>query len=218
MPFGIQNPGIARFLARADNDLLEHDRRCKELDDGEWQKDFSLRDHHRRVADVVREVSEERGVSDSDLALRVSIALTHDLGKLHPTCMDYRRNRCLTDEERYRVNRHPLFTQEHVGKFMQSLRQEDHVWGTDLCTVGVHHHEPYKIWRQRLRVSGWDVMLSDAFVSFMEDRDRPGLHRLDALEQLPGVIRTKVPSFWRFVFAHEIRGSLEILNRLYGNR
>lgn len=216
MPIAIFNPGLERLLSLVDNDLREHDEEFSQFDKNEWQSEYSLRIHHQKVAEAMRMISEARGVTDSELALRTSAALMHDLGKLAPPCHVYRMDRKLTPHEMEEVRKHSLFSAEHVHKYRGVLRRENLPFVRDVSVLVLHHHEPHKIWWSYLRRMAWDLMLADALVALTETRGkREGLRLESALKKLPQEIKRKVPLIWRILFFLEIKDALLVINRVY---
>lgn len=164
----------------------------------------------------MRAVSEHRGVNDAELAERVTAALLHDMGKLDERCRAYRLNRMLSDAEREETSVHPLLGEKYVLSLASMIRKEDLPFLRNVALRVRHHHNPWKIKDRSKRKGCWDLMFSDVFVSFMEDRHRPGRSQFQSLKMLPMIARQKIPLFYRFRYWLEIRSSIRILNKLYG--
>jgi hypothetical protein len=212
----LYNPGIKREEVFAEVKYLEHDKVFSLRDPEKWQTEYSLREHCAVVSKVASAISAERGADERSVLLAKIAGLFHDAGKLDVACHLYRLNRRLTGKEKSQVDKHERISSKYLKSRLQNVRTEDRKLLKEACVPIRRHHEPWLVFRKKLRLVAWDVMMADIFNSLMENRHRPGLSQFEAIEFLPEIVSKKVPRFFRRLYGGEIHESLSAISRLYG--
>lgn len=208
---------IARIESIVARDVESHDATFELGKNGLWIPNYSLASHHVRTGMVMSAVGAARLRNISEIGKGRCAAVVHDIGKIDESCLPYRLDRVLTDEERSAVSRHPDLSAEYVLKHKNRIRVEDHPFLDDVATLVRHHHSPWLVGDETLREICFDLHLADIYVSLMEDRHRPGRSQFEALDKLEQIIALKRSNNSLFAMNDElVRLSFETLRRLYG--
>ena len=198
--------GVRRIILP---DIHAHDELYLKSGDPTHIPGYRLLSHHLSVAELATIAGEF--LEDGAVALLVSAALGHDLGKLVPECREiYRQNRSLTQRERRIMARHPIYSRRIMQKKMEGLRAEDQRIIHGVCVMIRWHHKPWWVLNKRLRIYTWVLMFVDTYVAIIEDRHVAGRSKALAWTELLSGLPQSIPGWARRAFADEIGSALDI--------
>ena len=211
------NPVVARLEQEAIELLREHDQYWASVNSVIWQVEYRLLNHCEKLARMMERLGVEQGLDREALALRHSAGLLHDIGKANPACVYYRLRLSFTPEQRAELSRdHSDLSGKYVVERLAEVRPEDHEFIRTLYVPVRFHHRPHLIRDPVLRAIGFELKYADSFLSFQEDRERPGLGLSEALEALEMVAEQdkQKPDF--VPFAGDIDRVVSLLRQIYG--
>lgn len=197
--------------------IIEHDTVWRARVDRGWMTWYSLADHSEQVGIVMDRISRARRRSERLIDLSRTAGKLHDIGKVDVRCEAYRRDGCITEEERLGLRRdHPIYSEEWLVKFSRSVRESDMPFINDLRPIVLYHHLPWEVEDPTLREICIDLHLADIFVSRQETRYKSGLSQFQALQKLEKEVHDKkhLPEF-----AHlhdDLDCSLQVIRERFG--
>jgi hypothetical protein len=226
---GSYSPGIARIEELAMGVMGYHDelhQKHPRYQTGEWMIWYSLVGHCSWVGNNMEAVGVERGRSLHHVALGRSGGRVHDIGKVHPDCEIYRRNGCISDDERLELRRvHPIYSEKWIVRLSIHTRESDQLFVSHLRQLVRHHHKPQKIVDPIIREIGFDLLLNDILVGLQEKRHENGRTRPrkvlalpEALDRLTEIVDRHKHSSEFDGFHGELDDSLSAIQNCFGGK
>lgn len=213
--------GLSPGIVRIGNEIVEllraNDTKWRDKDPVKWLTKLELEAHCAGVGEVLGAMGEARGVSDEEIAIRVSAGQWHDLGKLEPECEALvRRNGKLSREEReYLRILHQQYSGEAIERAKSRARSEDHWFLEIVRIIACNHHTWWQVECPWAFVITLDLSNADIFVALREKRDRPGngLSLEEAIEILPYIVQLQTPDEVHAAFQREISESIGLISQ-----
>lgn len=213
---GPYTEGIVRVEKLAIEDLGNHDEELGKIQDEAWQGKYSLLNHSIRVSQVMVAIGEMERETDEQILLGCIAGLLHDTGKMAPECHLYRRNRALNSDEKRIIDTHADHSRIYVLGTMSKVRPGDRALLGDVANVAKFHHMPGGLLDPFLRKKAFRLRMADMFISFQEDRHRPGLSQFQAVDTLEDIVERELENPYWARYDFDLRSSVAAIAKLYG--
>ncbi|CAN5124556.1 hypothetical protein BH11PAT3_BH11PAT3_3160 [soil metagenome] len=208
--------GVRKIEASTESMFRAQDSEFAQIEDPNIQSWYSLLDHSHRVSLVVADIAERRGCSPQEVEEARAAGFLHDVGKLDPSCIAYRQNRILNPYEKLAIDTHADISGAMILQNLHKVRPEDKEFLIKIYPLVLYHHRPWMLVDKNLRQMGYDLMISDIFVSLMETRHRPGLSQFEAIAALEEIIYLNKKTFRADLYPGELVRSKRLIEEKYG--